>query len=425
MTASQKPTLKSQRIVTIDALRGFALLGILLVNAAVFAMPISSLEDTSTEGLTTLDLSAKVFVSLAAELKFISIFSLLFGTGLAIQHERARRKQAPFFPFIYRRLAVLAAIGLCHGLLLWYGDVLFMYACLGSIMVLLVGFSARTMAWIGTCLLLAGGFMGFVFTWLNAAFPPPLDPEATAGTATGLEAIMVSYLNPYHPTYIQAEITAHTTGPFIDALVFRATSWAFTLFIYLLMAWLVMGMFSFGVALWKSGFFKGDGPGIKWRSRFLYLAALIGVPLELFQNFMVDPSSPASAGLGGGAHMIGAPLMGLGIVGLFMILGDRKLLPFSGSLAAVGRMSLTAYLMESLIFVFIADWWGLGLFGSLGHFQLLMISLGIYIAIAIFCLIWQRLSNIGPAEWMWRSVSYLRLPEWKTRPIRSEPASPE
>ena len=123
MTDRQNPTLKSQRVVPIDALRGFALLGILLVNAAVFAMPISSFANKSMEGLSTLDQSAKLFVSVFAELKFISIFSLLFGTGLAIQYERARKKKTPFFPFIYRRLAVLAIIGLCHGLFLWYGDV--------------------------------------------------------------------------------------------------------------------------------------------------------------------------------------------------------------------------------------------------------------------------------------------------------------
>jgi uncharacterized protein len=426
MTDRQNPTLKSQRVVPIDALRGFALLGILLVNAAVFAMPISSFSDKSMEGLSTIDQSAKLFVSVFAELKFISIFSLLFGTGLAIQYERARKKKTPFFPFIYRRLAVLAIIGLCHGLFIWYGDVLFLYGCLGAIMVLLVRFSPKTMALIGINLLLIGGFLGMIFAALGAAFPTPLNPDAVAENITGFKAIMTTDLNIYHPTYIQAETAAHTAGPFIDALAFRATSWAFTLIIiYLFMAWLVAGMFSIGVALWKSGFFKGDGPGVQWRSRLLYLAVLIGVPLEFFQNFMVNPSSPVSVGLGSGAHMIGAPLVALGIVSLFMILGDRKLLPFAGSLAAVGRMSLTAYLMESFIFVFITDWWGLGLFGSLGYFQLLMISLGIYLGIVVFCLIWQRFSNIGPAEWIWRSVSYLRLPEWKTRPIRSEPASPE
>jgi uncharacterized protein len=69
--------------------------------------------------------------------------------------------------------------------------------------------------------------------------------------------------------------------------------------------------------------------------------------------------------------------------------------------------------------VLITNWWGFGMFGSFGRFKLFLISLAIYVAILLFCVVWQRFASIGPAEWLWRTIAYMKPPEWKTRPIRS------
>ena len=102
-------------------------------------------------------------------------------------------------------------------------------------------------------------------------------------------------------------------------------------------------------------------------------------------------------------------MLALGIVSLFVVLTEKKRLPGIGYLAAVGRMSLTAYLLESVLFVFITDWWGLGLFGQMGYAELLLVALIVYVVVVLLCVAWQKFFRMGPMEWLWRSISYLRV----------------
>ena len=81
-------------------------------------------------------------------------------------------------------------------------------------------------------------------------------------------------------------------------------------------------------------------------------------------------------------------------------------------------MLFRSYLLESLAFTFITNWWGLGMFNAFGRFELFLISLGIYVSILILCVIWLRFASIGPAEWLWRTLAYMKPPGWKTRPIQ-------
>ena len=101
-----------------------------------------------------------------------------------------------------------------------------------------------------------------------------------------------------------------------------------------------------------------------------------------------------------------------------MILGDAGRLPGAGSLAAVGRMSLTVYLLETIVFITITNHWGFGAFGSFDRVELLVISIMIYAVILLMSIAWQRAGWRGPAEWLWRTLAYTGRVEWKTRPIR-------
>ena len=425
MSAIPQPTQINNRIVAIDALRGFALFGIIVANAAFFAMPLGTGFAPTSSIEPAADLWTALLVKVFVEMKFISIFSLLFGVGLAIQRERAIAKGRGFLPFAYRRLAVLALFGISHALLLWYGDILFLYALIGSLLVLLLPCCARTLFIIGACLLLVSILLNSAFIFFNSSIDQPgmVSPDAALAESIprGMDAIFASNFIPEHPTWQRAEIVAYGEGPYLDALAFRSITWGFYVLISMFtLNGYIAGMFLFGAALWKSGFFNGQGPGSAWRWPLLLIGVMVGLPLSILS---VSIQHIADAGvwmaISAATQYLSATSIALGLASLFMLLGETGRLPGARGLAAIGRMSLTAYLLETIAFVFITNSWGLGAFGSFGHFQLFLISLAIYVVILLLCIAWQCFIPIGPAEWLWRALAYLKPTEWKTRPIRS------
>jgi uncharacterized protein len=152
--ASATPVAEGERITAMDSARGFALLGILMVNMAYFSEPLGVvLGAAPKEGGTGLDRFAAWFVSSICEGKFFTLFSTLFGMGLTIQYLRAQARGEALGWRGVRRLVFLGAIGLCHALLLWYGDILFLYAMCGLVMLLVLKWQARSLAILGVVLL--------------------------------------------------------------------------------------------------------------------------------------------------------------------------------------------------------------------------------------------------------------------------------
>ena len=135
----------SERIKTLDVLRGGALLGILMVNMASFSLPFAEFAAPSLAEIAVSERLAWAFVSVFFQFKFISLFSLLFGAGLIVQMLRMEQRGQRFVPLYLRRLFVLAIFGLAHGLLLWYGDILFIYACIGVWLMIFRWVSPRAM----------------------------------------------------------------------------------------------------------------------------------------------------------------------------------------------------------------------------------------------------------------------------------------
>ncbi len=148
------PVADAQRIVTLDVLRGVAVLGILLVNIAFFAFPFTDALEWEWDQLTGTDRVTRPMIQFVATGKFITIFSMLFGVGLALQSERARRAGRPFAALYSRRLLVLLAIGLGHGVLIWYGDILAFYAVIGFIALLCRRLAPRTLLIVSAILLM-------------------------------------------------------------------------------------------------------------------------------------------------------------------------------------------------------------------------------------------------------------------------------
>lgn len=402
------PLPPARRIAAIDVLRGLALLGIVVVNSAYFGLPLTeSLASKQGEG-PMLDQIAGMLVSVFAEFKFISIFSILFGFGLAMQRARRLESTGRFAGFGYRRMAALALFGLVHACGFWFGDVLFIYALVGSVAILLLPLPSHvrlilSLCGVGLAVVLTLGF-GVLQMW-GSQFA---DPTATADPGIrGWDAINAAMFDPAHPAWLVGETAAYAEGPLADAMLFRSASFGFALFATVLtFGWQILGLALFGSWMHDRDFFGETSAPL--RRRLTIIALPIGLVMSLIDgglwwNFglMSVPGAIASS-----IHGLAAFLMAIGIISAVTELVHRTWMPAAGVLAAVGRMSLSAYLLETLLFTAIMQWWGLGWFGSVGRAGLVGLAFANYAIVATLCVMWGRTFGMGPMERLWRLLSY-------------------
>ncbi|MDY7109354.1 MAG: hypothetical protein SYC29_12030, partial [Planctomycetota bacterium] len=270
------PVGEGERIVALDVLRGFAIYGILFMNIQFFAMPLGkAIDPTSLADATTTERAVWAFIKIFFESKFFSLFSLMFGVGLILQMQRAERAGRPFVGMYIRRLLVLMAIGLVHGVLLWYGDILFIYSFVGFLLFFLRKLGAKILLLLAVIAMLLSatcmggvGAMGKVF----ADYQPnqatveatPADdtalelaePGAEDSTPRWLEALAESRGNPQHPSYREAERIAYREGPMRATIAVRAASFAGMLFFTIISGFglHVVSVFFLGAALMKWNF---------------------------------------------------------------------------------------------------------------------------------------------------------------------------
>jgi uncharacterized protein len=426
------PVSVTERIQTLDVLRGFALLGIFMVNMQFFAMPfMKALFDPALATAPASEQTAWAIVKVFFEYKFVSLFSLLFGIGFSVQLLRARARQAPFIPVYLRRVAVLLVLGLAHALLLWYGDILAFYALIS--IGLLATFWMRAKA----LLLCAAGVFAFgvmlvvTLTTLQVAFdssPQLLDPAtesiehapASQGNATSTQSAALRRfrdLDPgqYDPStseWMEVETNAYKYGPFAEALMVRAVSYAmcfaFSLFGF---GWHILAMFLLGAGLMKLDFFSKRYIG--WHRLFVMALLPAGLLIEGLGAYMTSASGHSFGWHlvpGAALHEFGSVFTTLGYVGLWAVIVERGWLRWlTQALAATGRMALTNYLTQTVVATFLMYWWGLGWFGEISRMQQISIVLLVFPLQVLMSAVWTRVFIIGPMEWLWRSLTYLRV----------------
>lgn len=450
------PVRESDRILALDAARGFALLGIFLVNIGSFGEAFGHfVEPAPRADRGQLEWLWWTLGKALWEGRFYPLFSLLFGIGLAIQFQRARLAGRRFAPTAIRRLLILAFIGVLHAVLLWYGDILFIYGMVGLIMVALVRLSARTLFIIAGSLiaftasvtlaaglipiLLAGAAPNKEVTISSAreqevasiepmsATPPATADDALPGTAVAGEtprveqsaqspaAILLQEIRhlqgPGDPRWIALETTAYRDGPWLDSLGFRALTWGFFIgFALFSFAWHVLAMFCIGAGLYKSGIFHASRRG--WLRKFVVVGFVFALPASLVAAWLMPTVGIGFSLLGiSVAQLILGPLMSLGYFGAITLMAQRPMAPRALEvLAAAGRMAFTNYLMQTVLATAIFYHWGLGWFESTTRLERIGIVLGIYAFQLGFSVLWLKGFQMGPLEWLWRAATYMRFP---------------
>jgi uncharacterized protein len=417
-TGEYVPLPVRERLVQVDFLRGVALLGILIVNMAFFFEPFGRMVDpTWLHWEPTVGRAAWATVSAIFTFKFISLFSMMFGFGVAMQLQRVDDSGRRAWPFAFRRFGLLALIGLVHGTFIWYGDILFVYACLGLALTAMRKLSPKVLLIVATCiagvlaLFALGGFAVTAIT--EAVGDDPVEPlQFVASTETpeflGFSAMKEASFYPAAPEWMHAEVHAYREGPFSDALVFRATSYAMALAVAVFSyGWHSLLMMLLGMWAFKSGFWKPDRAAFR---KWVAVVGLgVGMPLSLAGVafvWMTDFSSGTAWGGYQALLSLSAMIMPAGYA--VLIGGAALALPQAivRAVASAGRMALTVYLLESIAATSVAYWWGFGKFGSLTGWQTLGLAVAIWVGLVLMATLWLRVFKMGPIEWVWRACTY-------------------
>jgi uncharacterized protein len=379
------PVNPTDRIDSIDALRGVALLGVLAINLVMeFRVSIFEQFLPAERPAPALDRAVETILRVAVDLKAFALFSLLFGVGLAIQFEHLSTSPRRVL-LLLRRLIVLLAFGLIHLCLIWNGDILAEYAVAGLI-VLPFLFGPR---W-----LLAGGAATFIGLYLAMQiWPPP-----------GLFPSFVSIQRD-----VQEANQIYATGSFGEVLAFRLREISLFVPLHVYILPRTIGLFLFGALVWRSGALRRPHQALLFSTG----AGCIGLGA-----FLILPGSVADVGIGKLANPVGTILLALGYGALILAIANlasgKALL---GWAAPLGRMAFTNYLAQSLIFGWIFYGYGLGLFGSIGAAKALVIGLAVYIAQVFFSAWWLGRYRYGPVEWLWRTLMYGTMQPMSLAPL--------
>jgi uncharacterized protein len=398
------PVAAHERIETLDVLRGFALLGILAMNIRAMAAPFSAyMYPYALFDFTGASRAAYIFTGVVFDLKMMGLFSMLFGAGVLLYAAKPTASGKPPRALWFRRMFWLLVIGLVHAYLIWDGDILVPYALCGLLLLWWVRrFSAHVLLAGAIAFLAVGALLsvGYGMAWTSM-------PEAERAEA----------LEIWMPTPEQAQQQlAVMLGGYTDVVAHRAAFvvLAQTLYFAMFFFWRCGGMMLLGMALYKYGFLDGR------RATRDYLIAATCVPLGLALawygtvalervRFAMPERTVADMW-----NYAGAVLASVGYAAVLILVVKRGLVAgLRRALAAVGQMAFSNYLLHSVITSALFLGWGLALAGRLDYSRQLVMVAAIWTLQLIWSPLWLRRYKFGPAEWLWRSLTY-----WERQPMR-------
>jgi len=411
MTGHSPPTLlmpvaPADRIQTLDIVRGFALLGILLMNIEAFVGPLYGATTGLDPALTGADRIVDASIAVLVQGKFWCLFSLLFGMGFAVMSQRAAKAGRPFAGVYWRRGLVLLGIGLVHALLIWPGDILVTYALMSFLLLAFRDVEGRWLVGVAILAFLAPlglvSMMGLMGTLM----------QSTPELAAQWEAMM-SGQNQMLDGLIEAQRQAYGTGSYADATVQRAKDFGFALMNLMTLGPMVLAMFLLGSWFIKSGAIAtpGDFPRLFARMRWLALSSGLVLVLVAFAlRPTLDPQKlDLGFGIALGLGMSGSALMCLGYLA-WLVRGTQSPSGYRilSWLAPAGRMALSNYLMQSVVCTLVFFGYGLGYFEQLPRAWQVPFVLALFGVQLLLSRWWLQRFRFGPVEWLWRSLTYLK-----------------
>lgn len=405
------PVKPKERIVALDFLRGFALLGILLMNIQSFAMPDAAYFNPTAYGdLTGLNRLVWTTSHIFADSKFMTIFSILYGAGIVLITTKLEEKGRRSAGLHYRRTFWLLVIGLAHAYLLWYGDILVTYALVAMIVYWFRKLSPRRLIVLGIVAFSVSTLLQLGTASSIANFPPEMVADFQADWQPDAEAVAWETA-VYQSGWL--EQMAHRVPASIEMQTLAFLFWG---------GWRAGGLMLIGMALFKLGVLTAQR-STRFYRKLLIAGFGLGLPLVILgvvRNFAAGWTLEYSRFVGSQFNYWGSLGVSLGYIAVMMLIAkserwQQAIRPF----AAVGRTALSNYLFQTVAATLIFYGHGLGLFGQVARTGQLLIVLGIWVVQVILSTLWLRRFRFGPAEWLWRSLTY-----GKWQPM-SAPAKPQ
>jgi uncharacterized protein len=443
------------RIAALDAVRGFALLGILWANVRQMFLPFDagSFAVALDGGERWAWLDWQLFHALV-DLKFLTLFSLLFGVSFALQFARLNARGQGFTRVYVRRVVILALFGLAHGLLLYSAEVLFAYAVAGLVLLALRDWPAARLLEFGLILLgitLIWGYqigslgsVSLVITLVSgpvlAAVVTLLRQRSWPLALTGWVAVLIaaaavltlrfagsntedSLASEYRAAQEQlAAIAGDTTagapeewrvrqaGDFGALLGLHAEQYA-QLLVYLVvfLLWRTLGLFMIGAGLFRSGLITRLGHA-GW-ARVALIGLGLGLPLSILATWLtgrelvglMDWRWPEFL------HTLSALPLAAGLAALVFVLRERPRQRWLWlRVEAAGRIALSNYIGQSVVIATLAEFWGFGLYGHLNGVEMTATAIVVFALLAEASYVWLQYFRLGPLEWLWRCGTYWR-----------------
>ncbi|EPH0341566.1 DUF418 domain-containing protein YeiB [Klebsiella pneumoniae] len=371
-----------ERNVTLDFVRGVAILGILLLNISAFGLPKAAYLNPAWSGSASLsDAWTWALLDLLAQVKFLTLFALLFGAGLQLLLPRGKR-------WIQSRLTLLALLGFIHGLFFWDGDILLAYALVGLVSWRMVREAHHVKSLFNTGVVL-------YLTGIAVLVLLGLISGTAANSSWAPDAANLQY-EQYWKLHGGMEAVSNRADMLSDNLLALGAQYG----------WQLAGMMLMGAALMRSGWLKGQFSLRHYRrTGALLVAAGMAVNLPaIFAQWYLAWDYRWCAFLLQAPRELSAPLQAIGYAalawGYWPQLCRFRLV---GAIACVGRMALTNYLLQTLICTTL--FYHLGLFMRFDRLQLLAFVPPIWAVNLLVSSLWLRRFRQGPVEWLWRQLT--------------------
>ncbi|QNG59652.1 DUF418 domain-containing protein [Bacillus sp. PAMC26568] len=378
-----KAVAKKDRLHSLDILRGFSLLGILLVNMKSFHEPVLY-ESSFVSSKYWSDRLIEQFINLFAQASFYPLFSFLFGAGTVIFYERAKEKGQSFNRYYSKRLIGLLIIGAIHAAFIWHGDILTNYAIIGFIFMIFLKWSTdRLWKWALWILILPNVLMSLLLFFAYAGEPASLSLNENGSQQS-----------------IQQSLEVYQTGSFLEVTQQRLTDWAYVNNpangIFLVLS--ILPLFMLGASAYKRGWFH-QSKVQEWKQAALLSGAAAavfkGLPYYWEENVLTQHLQLS----------IGGPALTLCYVSIGLLVLDKWQLKLS-PIRAIGRGSLSNYLLQSFICTLLFYSYGLGFYGEITELTGLILVVIIYGVQVALSHIWFKRFPFGPVEWLLRKWIY-------------------
>ncbi len=400
------------RYLTLDALRGFAVMGILMMNIIAFSMPeMAYFSPAIFGGTDTPDVVAWLLSFILVDGKMRGLFTILFGASMMLVIERATAKGENPAKVHYSRMLWLAVFGLAHYFLIWWGDILFLYAAVGCIAFFMADWESKKLIRVGLIIYAIGFAINLLFTG-SLIYLQYLALEAGPGSSMDLEYQEAMKDIATSAAALARDIAIHQ-GSYATILAdkFAEHLWG-PLGLILLSFTETLPFMMIGMALYKNGFMTGEWEIERYKSfgiRLTGIGLLLIVPLAVFMFLNIsDPLVAFNTSIAW--SMPSRLLMTIGYAALLILLIQA----FSKSallhrVAGAGRAAFTNYLGTSILMTFIFYGWGLGLYGTIDRAELYLFVPSAWIIMLLWSKPWLMRFRYGPLEWLWRSLSRLEV----------------